>query len=561
MPNSPYFIVLMVLVAITLIAGLVFNIIFLFHRINLNNDYKLKTKFNIYKNNPIGSNLKSIENMARQNRELQPILEYLNGCNHQYSNQLEIVKIQLENVTKSLNSFKVLSTHKMLKQIKANFNALDLQQIEYKQFNLDTQKYVNNSSQISTDLFDILSSITNFNKENLINILHSDVHQLKQIDLEVNDISSQINKELNYINYTNIHNLFIKEVIKIKELYNISKNIFDIDKYIFAFDALIDKLKKQIINSKLGNDKKVIVMKKAVSSRNRTKQINELLQQSKFDVAMNIYVEESKQLEKIISDISAEETYLKIYNEHFDKFKENVMYFYNLIVNNKLKELYKEILTNFKRDPIITELIEANIALINSIYLEIDNFNKFLNRPNLQEYLKRSVEYIFKIYELMITFRNDNDKLLVLINKKHRQFLEYIIRLHDLELKLIDLDRLIIEHDVNNPELVLLTKENRNNVIEARKMVVTQELDVVSLNLEIKCIEDFITSSLEIIKINMNLKITIKRLKLYANRYYNYTTKQQLNIFDKLYKEHRYFDLIDEYINYIQKTKKQKRVS
>lgn len=559
---NPYFIILIVFAALAVVSIFIFGVLFIVHRLNLNDDYKLKTKYDFYKNNPIGSNLKSIETLVSKNNELEPILNYLTGCNIVYSDQLKILCMQLKKAGDNVKTFRIFSTRKKLTQIKNNFIILDKHKEEFRKFNLNTQKYANNASQLATDLYDLIASLNNFNKDNLFSVLHPSIIKITDIDRDLNNISMQINKELNYVNHSTLHNLFIKEILKIKELYELSYNLFNIDKYLFAFDALIDLIIKSNKNSKLNNDKKIMIAKKTTQSKNHISQIETLLRNNEFEKATKIYETEIKILEDLLLELKIDEIYFDIYNEHFDMFKQNIMSFYHLIVNNKIKDLYKDILKNFKKDKLITNLIYKNIELINEIYKQIDDFNKLLNKPDFLNNINIAIRYIYSIYELTIMFKNENDKLLQMIEKKQKNFLEIMIKLHDLELKLSDLEKMCEEYNINIKELSKNIFENRANIEEIRdSLIESANSDIDQLEARCDSIENSIQSSLEIIKVNINLFIMAKRLRLYSNRYKDMATRQQLNIFNQLYKQNKYYELIEAYIEFIQKMKKQKRAS
>lgn len=559
---SPYFIILIVFAAVAVTSMLIFGALFIIYRLNLNDDYKLKIKYDFYKNNPIGSNLKSIETLVSKNRELEPILNYLTGCNIVYSDQLKMMCIQLKKVSDDLKTFRIFSTRKKLNQIKNNFNILDKHKEEFRKFNLNTQKYANNASQLATDLYDLIASLNNFNKDNLFSVLHPSIVKITDIDVDLNAISMQINKELNYVNYSTLHNLFIKEILKIKELYELSNNLFNVDKYLLAFDALFDLIIKSNKNSKLDNNKKIIITKKITQSKNHIAQIEPLLRNNEFDKAIRIYTTEIKILEDLLLELKVDEIYYSIYNEHFEMFKQNIMSFYHLIVNNKIKDLYKDILSNFKKDKSITDLIYRNIELINEIYKQIDDFNNLLNKHDFLNSINLAIKYIYSIYELTIMFKNANDKLLQMIEKKQKNFLEIMIKLHNLELKLSDLEKMCDEYNIHIEELVQNILEDRANIQEIRNSL-AESTNINIDHLESRCdsIENSIQSSVEIIKVNINLFIIAKRLRLYANRYKDLATKQQISHFNQLYKNNKYYELIESYIEFIQKMKKQKRAS
>ncbi|MGL4950635.1 MAG: hypothetical protein ACRC4M_02225 [Mycoplasma sp.] len=560
--NSPALIVLLVFSIITIVATIGFNFIFIFKRINSKTELKLKIKYDYYKSNLIGSNLKSIETLVKKNNELSPILEYLRDYNTQYTNQLEIVKTQIQNVSKEIHSFKIIQTHKKLKQISGNFDLLDKQRNEFKQFNLDTQKFSNNSSLIATDLFKVLSSVNEFGKNNLFDVLHAEVTKLKSINDQVNKISIHINEELNYINSTVIHKLFLDELLLIKDLYNTSKNIFDIDKYQFAFNALFNKIKETLKNTKLPNEIRVTVAKRLNTSKINIDNITDLLKVAKFDEAKKIFLNELTTLEKILSNIKADEAYQNTYEKYFQEFKMNIASFYDLLSKNNIKDIYKEITINFKGDKEIVGLIYSNIELTKKIHANVNKLNNFINKKEHLLDVKTTVKFISEIYQELLLFKNENERLLKLIHVQHKNFFLLITKFNDLDLKLLDLKKILLQNNIKNEVLMHDIESNINLISKIKASLISGAVKTdENFESQINNVDNFIIKSIDVIKTDINLISIVKRLKLYSNRYYNLATKQQMDIFDELYREQKYQALIQEYIVYIQKMKKQKRVS
>ncbi|MGL4951441.1 MAG: hypothetical protein ACRC4L_00495 [Mycoplasma sp.] len=510
----------------------------------------------------IGSNLKAVETLVKKNIELKPILEYLKSCNIEYSKQLEIVKIQLESVSKDIETFKIFYVNKKLKQVAGNFDLLDKQQEEFRKFNFNTQKYTNNVSSIATELFQVLSSVNEFSKTNLLDVIHSEITQLKSINNQINKITMHINEELSFINSTTINKLFLEESILIKDLYVTSKNIFEVDKFQYAFNAIQNKIKESLKEARLPAEIRVKAIKKLDSSQSIINGTRNLLKHGKFDDVKKIFISQLLNLEDVLSSIKADEAYQVIYNKYFNEFKTNISSFYEVLSKNNINNLYKQIIENFSNDNNIKRIILSNIEIAKNVHSKINNFNSFINRKEYLYDIKTAVKYIMEIYEQLLFFKIENDELQKLIHVEHKNFFSLIIRFNELDFQLLDLKKLVSEYKINNQLLIQDIETNIEWISKIKDELITgRKLDTEALETKANSINKFIITSVEIIKTEINLISIIKRLKLYSNRYYKLSTKQQLEIFDDLYKKQQYQLLIEEYIQYIQKMKKQKRVS
>lgn len=553
---------LSILVGISVIALLFFNSVFLIKRHFIKTDFKLKNKFNYYNNNTIGSNIKSIETIVQNNNKYLPILNYLKDYNQAYEAQLEIVKTQLKKLSKIINTNKLFDIAKNIKQIKRNFDKLDKQQSEYRKFNLDTQKYSDDSSNIATKLFDIISMITNFNHEALIDISYKHISKFSKIDKEINEVSTKINNEINYFNWESTHHLFLQQYKEIKEIYELSNEIYEIDKYRIALDSLCKEIEKQINNYKTSTDKRVEYFKRSNTSKDVSSKLIDNLENSKYENVKTTYKNEIIKLEKLLKEIKSDSMFCTIHNKYFEQFKDNLSSFYSIITEREIKTLYKDILNKFKSDDSVTELIHSNIDLINNISNEITNFNNMLNKNKDNIDYETSVIYMKNIYELIITFKNDNVNLFEKIKKKNKDLLEIAFIINDCSIKLMDIERLLIENNVNNTELSEQVKMNLDIVEEIKKSVDENFKGIDQLlKSKIESVKNFIDSTMDIIVYNKKVNEIIKYLKLYSNRFKNNSNKNEFKKFDKLQKEKKYNELIEEYINFIQKNKNKKKVS
>ncbi|MGL4948106.1 MAG: hypothetical protein ACRC42_01830 [Mycoplasma sp.] len=480
----------------------------------------------------------------------------------QYSKQLDLIHYQIKKVNNDIPTFRIWQTFKKLSQIRSNFLLLDKQKNEFKQFNLNTQKYSNNSSAISTDLFKLTQLINDFAKNNSFDVIHLDVTQLKSINNNINAISIHINEEISYIDSNQLFKLFTKEFDLVDELYNSTFSLFEIDKSQFAYNALSNEVSAYLKNNDIPGELRITTSKSLKNSKDRIEKVNLLLTVGKFEEPNRIIKEELITLEKILNNLKSSDVLSLTFKNYFNDFKDHVSKFYELLNTINIKELYNFINVNFSTNEEVKNYIHANIILADEITHDGNELNKYVNRRNQVQNLKLVVNFMIKIYSKILEFKDNNDKLLATIHTQYKDYFYLIVKYNELDIKLLNIKKLIIDHKVRSVSLLSDVEAKMSYVSKIKKDLIAGNIaNDKNLDSEINSLNNFIITSLEIIQNEINLVAIIKRLKLYSNRYYNQTSKEQLDLFESLYKSQKYEELIEEYTSFIQKMKKQKRVS
>lgn len=540
-----------------------FSTFFITNRTLLNREYKLKEKFNYHMNNPIGANLKSLQSLVENNKDLSPIYDFFVESNKKYMEQVKIIKMQLFDVSKKQKGFQFKSSYKSLKLIQNNILKLEKQEINFKSFTLDTEIYSNNSNSLSVDIFDLISMISIFGKEsNVILEYENDSSVFKILNDKINFNSKEINNQLLYINSQELHSNFVKQIIEVEKFYNVTRNFYFFDRHKNFLNSLIfemNELKKE--NDKLLNPKIILNLDKVISntknviysSRKKAIKLN-------FADAQNDLRDSIIQLENIKLDIKLESSYKEIFDRYFETFKSNIKHYYSSLKENNLKDIYTNILSNFSKDNSINELTYNNIELINSINKEITSLNKelIIGVLSSSQYFNK----IIKIYELIIILKNENDNLLKLIKEKTNIFLKITFKISDCDIKLVHLIKIVNSLKNNNNEIIISLNQNLKLLSEVKE-IVFKDMNNIDQRLEQKIIsiENFITQIVEQVYNILALDEIYKRLKLYSNRYYDDSTKKSINDINRLYKENKFYEAIESYTNFIIKNKKQKRTS
>ena len=550
-------IVMLVLIVLFLIG---FSIIFITKRVYRGQDYLLKTKFNYLDNNSIGTNLKSIQNLVNNNLNLQPILEYLQEKDKNYGEQLKILKTQLTNNSKLLKIYSLISIHQSLKQAKRNVDLLQEEYDEFKKYTLNTEEYSNYVSKLSVDLFSIISDIKNFFVETTLNLTFDDLMMNKKILEKIDETTENINIKLNYINSMDIDKYLVNQIVNIKELFKLYNELFEIEKYVTACQSLIDMIKSQLDTNTTVISNIEEVEKYLDKSTSFLDDIKNRFERNSFEVVKKKLRMNLEELETIHQKITLEKSYKMLFDKYFFSLKESASYFYSILNNNSIKSAYESILENFKHDQEICELTENNINLTNNICYKLDQIDKTL-KTNKLDYAS-NVRAIYEVCEMIISFKDDNEKLYKLTHKKYDDFLKLSLKLADLDIKLFHIAKLMKNQKIKNNEIIKKAEENRELIdIINREFVTKYNSEKSMIEQRIKSVEDFLNVSLDAVRRELVLKELYNLLRIYANRYFSKERQEELAIIDNYGANNNYEAAIKNCIEFINKYKKLRKVA
>ena len=549
-------IILWVMLALSILFLSAFSFIFIFRKILRKKDYAIKEKFNYLANNPVASNLKSIQNLVNNNSNLSSILVYLESGNSNYQEQTKNLKKQLQENSKALKSYSLFSIYEQLKQSERNIKLLEKEHEHFKKYSLNTEEYSNYASKISIDLFSLSSSLESFFKKSTLYLTFSKQESRQKISKNINNINGEINKQLNIINSTDLHKFFARQIINIKNLYELYTNLFEVEKYNVAINSIIARIQETT------NENQQVQKSNIKNIIERTKLdlngINKLLMKNNFSEAKNQAIEELEYLEKIRQEIDSQKFYNELFDRYFQSFKESVNQFYEVLKKHSIKEVYKSLLKNFNTDKEINVLTQNNVELTNNIIYEINHLNEALDKKSNN--YQNIVNSMIKICEQIIAFKNENDNLYKKTRKKYEDFIQLSLKLDDLEIKLVHIKKIARELGVDNKDIMNLADTHRKEIKGIHESFLKNYNNKNdSMEAKIKSVEEFIDSSLETLRLNLALIEIYNKIRLFANRYYDKETKKELEAIDSIYTQKKYEQAINmciEFINNYRKVKK-----
>ncbi len=551
-------IILWVMLALSILFLSAFSFIFIFRKILRKKDYAIKEKFNYLANNPVASNLKSIQNLVNNNSNLSSILVYLESGNSNYQEQTKNLKKQLQENSKALKSYSLFSIYEQLKQSERNIKLLEKEHEHFKKYSLNTEEYSNYASKISIDLFSLSSSLESFFKKSTLYLTFSKQESRQKISKNINNINGEINKQLNIINSTDLHKFFARQIINIKNLYELYTNLFEVEKYNVAINSIIARIQETT------NENQQVQKSNIKNIIERTKLdlngINKLLMKNNFSEAKNQAIEELEYLEKIRQEIDSQKFYNELFDRYFQSFKESVNQFYEVLKKHSIKEVYKSLLKNFNTDKEINVLTQNNVELTNSIIYEINHLNEALDKKSNN--YQNIVNSMIKICEQIIAFKNENDNLYKKTRKKYEDFIQLSLKLDDLEIKLVHIKKIARELGVDNKDIMNLADTHRKEIKGIHESFLKNYNNKNdSMEAKIKSVEEFIDSSLETLRLNLALIEIYNKIRLFANRYYDKETKKELEAIDSIYTQKKYEQAINMCIEFINKYRKVKKMA
>ncbi len=559
-----WIICLSILIFFTTAFWVVFTVVFILRRKLKNKDYIIKNKFNYLNNNPIGSNLKFIEMLVENNNTLQPILEHLNHQRNNYIEQVKGLKTLIQDNTRLLKSYRLVSIYKSTKQIEDNITCLESLEQEFKQFALDTNEYSSYVSEISIKLCDLKNKINSFFFKTHLDLSYRKLKKYHEFEKKINEVTKKINKQLYYINNFETHKFFLSQIANLKNLWeNLILPLFDIEKHLDALDYVIKNI-EELINAnscsgdKIKNTKKIILEIKDMFSVKFYGNISKSLD---FENSKKRIIKEIKRLEDLGQSLRLNNNFSKIFDKYFQNFSEGTKHYFSIVDRDDFMRAYKSILDNFKKEKEISAIAESCLKENQKIIKAIQEFSNMLKNTNVN-YIN-VLEKMIMIVKQIINFQEMNEKMYNLALEKYGKFLSISLKLSNIDTQLFHLERLVKKFRNVNTETDEIQKisRDREEVSILLENLSKNVLSYDSINSKLKEIENFIELTTESINTDSKLLKIDQKLKLYANRYYSKENKQILNEIDNLVKNKKYKEAANAYIQFINKNKKMKKAS
>lgn len=558
------FIFLYIFIGICSIQFIIFSILFILQKLALKKEYKLKTKFNYFNDNPIASNLKSINFLAENNKELKELLNYFIKINKIHKDQMSVIKNQIMEISKYQKYFHLISIWKYLKIIEKNINILKEEEAAFRILNIDTYSYSENSNNIAITLSEIFSDLQIFLRNKNIIMKYSDVtRSIDKLDEEITKTNIKINDKLLFINSIDLHQSFISQLLLIEQLHQISCYFYYIYRYDILAKTLLNELGSLLDSNELeiSKSKKIAIELNFNKYKKNIESVIELISKDKLKESKMILNEGIIFLENEKIKINSENLYRKLLSNIFGNFKKIIKIFCDNVENFNLKDIYMKIADDLFSDNQINILVTDSINDIQMIYDHIQNLKQKLKERNIES--DDTIRNIIVTYNYILKFIEENEVLHLLLVEKSNQLFSLINKVSQCEINLKQLILFCNRYNVNSTELVSDLESNLKIINEIKSKNLNENKLIDSkLILYITQIENFINQAHKEILDDYILLELSKRLTIYFNRYYNnIELVPSLKQSYKLYNEGNYQECINSYINISAKLKKIKKVA
>lgn len=558
------FIFLYIFIGICSIQFIIFSILFILQKLALKKEYKLKMKFNYFNDNPIASNLKSINFLAENNKELKELLNYFIKINKIHKDQMSVIKNQIMEISKYQKYFHLISIWKYLKIIEKNINILKEEEAAFRILNIDTYSYSENSNNIAITLSEIFSDLQIFLRNKNIIMKYSDVtRSIDKLDEEITKTNIKINDKLLFINSIDLHQSFISQLLLIEQLHQISCYFYYIYRYDILAKTLLNELGSLLDSNELeiSKSKKIAIELNFNKYKKNIESVIELISKDKLKESKMILNEGIIFLENEKIKINSENLYRKLLSNIFGDFKKIIKIFCDNVENFNLKDIYMKIADDLFSDNQINILVTDSINDIQMIYDHIQNLKQKLKERNIES--DDTIRNIIVTYNYILKFIEENEGLHLLLVEKSNQLFSLINKVSQCEINLKQLILFCNRYNVNSTELVSDLESNLKIINEIKSKNLNENKLIDSkLILYITQIENFINQAHKEILDDYILLELSKRLTIYFNRYYNnIELVPSLKQSYKLYNEGNYQECINSYINISAKLKKIKKVA
>ncbi len=513
-------IVLYVLLGIFVFLLVGFITIFTSQRAALKKQYKLMKRFNYFNDNPIASNLRPVEFLVENNESLRPLLDYFTNLNKTYKEQMNTIKHQLMDLTSYNKKMHLIKVWKYLKKIEENLDILKEEEESFKVLNLDTYSYTDNTSNISIILSGAVSRLNSFLRDSNVKQQFFKSNDSLSSTIEMIDsITEEINSKLMSINIHQTHEAFIRVLLQIKQLYALTVNYYYISRYQLLVKSMTKSLheilqtnKKDLVSKAINTEISEIIL----YTKNTLQESNNALYKKDLEKTKKLLSELIENIDKCIRDVSIEIKFQKLLDKTFNDFKQVVMVFVNKFSESDLFNTYKKIAEDFVDYKEENTLLNTCFNDANEVLSEIESFKKQLSSKNLQ--LKPTIENINDIYNKIINFMNENEKLHDMLVNDIDVYFDNVVAVDNLIMQLNfftnymkenNIKNLEIQHDINS---CIATLHNyQQKFIKSKYIDSTISNTIDNIELRVNNIQDELNNYLI-------MKELANRLLLYSNR-------------------------------------------
>lgn len=556
---TKFYIPLFVFLGIFVFLLLGFVTCFILQRTAINKQYKLMKRFNYFNDNPIASNLKPFEYLVEKNEDLKPLYIFFDELNKTYKSQIEDIKKQIFDLSKYTKQLHFITVWKHLKEIEYNLDILKKEEESFKILNLDTYSYINNTTDISIVLSNIVSKLNAFLRDNNITQqFFKSNDSLKNAIDAINELTEEINSKLMSINIQSTHETFINSFIKIQELYNLTVSYYYISRYQFlvktmtiSLKEIIEKNQENIISKSIKEEIKELLN---FSTKNLNES-NRALWSKELDKTKKALSDQIINIDKCISDLSVEVKFQKLLDATFAKFKTTVKAFVDKYDHADMFETYKKISNDFNDYDDIVEKLASCTEEVEIIFNEIEQFKQDLSLKKTHS--KATVERINEIYKKILHFLNENQDLHATLTSRIENYLEISITVDKLIMQLNYYAYYMKENHIIKNEISHDIKNYLNKLMNFQlQLSQSNYVDEAMIN-EISFIESMVNNIQDELTNFLILKELSHKLLMYFNRM-SAENPMSISKANQFIQEGQYQNAINELIQFNNQMKKKK---
>ncbi len=556
---TKFYIPLFVFLGIFVFLLLGFVTCFILQRTAINKQYKLMKRFNYFNDNPIASNLKPFEYLVEKNEDLKPLYIFFDELNKTYKSQIEEIKKQIFDLSKYTKQLHFITVWKHLKEIEYNLDILKKEEESFKILNLDTYSYINNTTDISIVLSNIVSKLNAFLRDNNITQqFFKSNDSLKNAIDAINELTEEINSKLMSINIQSTHETFINSFIKIQELYNLTVSYYYISRYQFlvktmtiSLKEIIEKNQENIISKSIKEEIKELLN---FSTKNLNES-NRALWSKELDKTKKALSDQIINIDKCISDLSVEVKFQKLLDATFAKFKTTVKAFVDKYDHADMFETYKKISNDFNDYDDIVEKLASCTEEVEIIFNEIEQFKQDLSLKKTHS--KATVERINEIYKKILHFLNENQDLHATLTSRIENYLEISITVDKLIMQLNYYAYYMKENHIIKNEISHDIKNYLNKLMNFQlQLSQSNYVDEAMIN-EISFIESMVNNIQDELTNFLILKELSHKLLMYFNRM-SAENPMSISKANQFIQEGQYQNAINELIQFNNQMKKKK---
>lgn len=537
---------------VTAFSFLMFSIVFFLHRRALNFEYAIKEKFNNIACYSYANKFKHLQLLAKNNNQLQKILNNIFDNKKFFDVQLQLVRIKIINLTRVNSKYLYLKSIRMSKIIFHDLDKCQLMVDDLKRVSASATEYSKNINDLIVDYRSITKDISKFYEVHLSARYNHEIFRniLQTINQCIDETQEYITKFDNdnllvILQKTNSYiTTFFRTVLELYIVCRLSIYLTTIQKQV---DTYLKTGAKNLSSVDLFS-----IEKSNTIAKTNIEMMNQHLHNINLKPAHDCAIVATKHLEKSLTKLQMGDKTNVLIQKDIQILRNQIIQLTQGI--NDISQSFNNILRYFARKDVLTENKIKKLAmdLQNITYFYQTLEAKFKDYGSIER--KEFLNNIFQILRQIISWKNELTDLTNNVFKQYKQAITINNELAEIKLTLSQLLGIKIRFNTTDTKSIETIKNIISHINSFQDQLSNDYFGKYPIiQSELNNIKKQAVVLIESSGFDETLKLYAQRMIFFLNKYRNEAPqiKESLDVAENYYKQNKYQQTIDMLIEVI----------